>query len=88
MSYLWTSREPTVQVQISYCTTFSFDTSMKLVRLIKICLNKTYSKVDTGKHFSDALPMQNRLKQHAFCHCLSTMILNTPLAKFKKTIRN
>jgi hypothetical protein len=28
-----------------------------------MCLNKTYSKVHTGKHFSDAFPVQNGLKQ-------------------------
>jgi len=36
---------------------------MKLVRLIKICLNETSSKVDVGKHLSDKLPFQNGLKQ-------------------------
>jgi hypothetical protein len=36
---------------------------MKLVRLIKICLNKTYSKVRIGKHLSDNFPIQSGLKQ-------------------------
>jgi hypothetical protein len=36
---------------------------MKVVRLIKMCLNKTYSKVHTGKHLSDNFPIQNGLKQ-------------------------
>jgi hypothetical protein len=36
---------------------------MKLVRLIKICLNETYSKVCTGKHLSDTAPIQNGLNQ-------------------------
>jgi hypothetical protein len=36
---------------------------MKLVRLIKTCLNETYSEVCTGKHLSDAFPIQNDLKQ-------------------------
>jgi hypothetical protein len=36
---------------------------MKLVRLIKMCLNKTYSKVHIGKHLSDDFPIQNGLKQ-------------------------
>jgi hypothetical protein len=36
---------------------------MKLVRLIKICLNETYSKVCVGKHLSDSFPIQNGLKQ-------------------------
>jgi hypothetical protein len=35
----------------------------KLVRLIKMCLNETYSKVRIGKHFSDSFPIQNGLKQ-------------------------
>jgi len=29
------------------------------MKLIKMCLNKTYSKVYTGKHLSDAFPIQN-----------------------------
>jgi hypothetical protein len=36
---------------------------MKLVRLIKMCLNETYSKVRIGKHLSDSFPIQNDLKQ-------------------------
>jgi hypothetical protein len=36
---------------------------VKLVRLLKICLNKTYSKVCIGKHLSDNFPIQNGLKQ-------------------------
>jgi hypothetical protein len=36
---------------------------MKLVRLIKMCLNDTYSKVRIGKHLSDNFPIQNGLKQ-------------------------
>jgi hypothetical protein len=35
---------------------------MKLVRLIKMCLNETYSKVRIGKHLSDSFPIQNGLK--------------------------
>jgi hypothetical protein len=36
---------------------------MKLVRLIKMCLNKTYSKVQIGKHACDSFPIPNWLKQ-------------------------
>jgi hypothetical protein len=36
---------------------------MKLVRLIKMCLNETYSKVRIGKHLSDNFPIQIGLKQ-------------------------
>jgi hypothetical protein len=36
---------------------------MKLVRLIKMCLNETYSKVRVGKHLSESFPIKNDLKQ-------------------------
>jgi hypothetical protein len=36
---------------------------MRVVRLIKVCLNETYRKVRTGKHLSDNFPIQNDLKQ-------------------------
>jgi hypothetical protein len=40
-----------------------FGVPRKLVRLIKMCLNKTYSKIRIGKYLSDAFPIQNGLKQ-------------------------
>jgi hypothetical protein len=40
-----------------------FGVPKKLVRLIKICLNETYSKVPVSKHLSDKFPIQNGLKQ-------------------------
>jgi len=36
---------------------------MKLVRLIKMCLNGTYRRVRVGKHLSDMFPIKNGLKQ-------------------------
>jgi hypothetical protein len=36
---------------------------MKQIRLIKMCLYKTYSKVRIGKNLSDNFPIQNGLKQ-------------------------
>jgi hypothetical protein len=35
----------------------------RVPRLIKMCLNETYSKVCIGKHLSDSFPIQNGLKQ-------------------------
>jgi hypothetical protein len=35
---------------------------MKLVRLIKMCLNETCSEVGIGKRLSDSFPIQNGLK--------------------------
>jgi sorting nexin-29 len=40
-----------------------FCLNLKLVRLIKMCLNETYSKVRIGKLLSDKFPIQNGLKQ-------------------------
>ena len=37
--------------------------SMKLVRLIKLCLTETCSRVWVGKNFSDMFPFRNGLKQ-------------------------
>jgi hypothetical protein len=36
---------------------------MYLVRLIKMCINETYSIVHIGKHLSDNFPIQNGRKQ-------------------------
>jgi hypothetical protein len=49
---------------------------MKLVRLIKMCLNETYSKVHIGKHLSDSFPIQNDLKQQ---DALSLLLFNFAL---------
>jgi len=38
---------------------------MKLVRLIKMCLNESYSRVRVGKNSSDIYPIRNDLKQGA-----------------------
>jgi hypothetical protein len=35
---------------------------MKLVELIKLCLNKTYSRVQADKHLPDMFPIKNGLK--------------------------
>jgi hypothetical protein len=48
---------------------------MKLVRLIKMCLNGTHNKVHIGKHLSDSFPIQNGLKQgDALSPLLSTLL--------------
>jgi hypothetical protein len=49
---------------------------MKLGRLIKMCLNETYSKVHVNKHLSDNFPIQNGLKQG---DALSPILLNFAL---------
>jgi hypothetical protein len=46
-----------------YNILIQFGVPMKLVRLFKMCLNKTYNKVRIGKHLSNSLLIQNGLKQ-------------------------
>jgi hypothetical protein len=46
-----------------YNILIEFGITLKLVRLIKMCLNETYSKGRVGKHLSDKFPIQNGLKQ-------------------------
>jgi hypothetical protein len=53
-----------------------FGVSMKLVGLIQIYLNETYSKVLIAKHLSDSFPIQNGLKQG---EALSPMFFNFAL---------
>jgi hypothetical protein len=48
---------------ISYNIVIEFGTPTKLVRIIKVTLNETYSKVHIGKNLSNAFPIQNVLKK-------------------------
>jgi hypothetical protein len=53
-----------IQLGGKYCTIFSeFGVPLKLVTLIKICLNETHIKVSIGQHLSDNFPIQNGIKQ-------------------------
>ena len=42
-----------------------FGISMKLLRLMKMCVNETYSRVRVVKHIS-MFPIRNGLKQRCF----------------------
>jgi hypothetical protein len=48
-----------VRREVLYNVLVEFAIPMKLVRLIKMCLNETYSNVRIGKHLSDSFPIQN-----------------------------
>jgi hypothetical protein len=52
-----------VRREILYNILIEFGIPVKLVRLVKICLNETYSTVRVGKHLSDTFTVKNGLKQ-------------------------
>jgi hypothetical protein len=52
-----------VRREVSYKIPIEFGIPMKLVRLIKMCLNETYNKVRIGKHLPDIFLIRNGLKQ-------------------------
>ena len=46
-----------------YKILIEFGIPKKLVRLIKMCLTETYSRVQVGKNLSEMFPIRNGLKQ-------------------------
>jgi hypothetical protein len=62
-----------VRREVLYNILIEFGITRKLVGLIKMCLNETYSTVRIGKNPSDKFTAQNGLKQHA----LSTLPFNS-----------
>jgi hypothetical protein len=52
-----------VRREVLHNILIEFGIPMKLVKLIKMCLNEICSKVCIGKHLSDSFPIQNGLKQ-------------------------
>jgi len=52
--------------EVSYIFPIKLGIPMKLIRLIKICLNKAYSEVRIGKPLSDEFLVQNRPNQSFF----------------------
>jgi hypothetical protein len=51
--------------EVLYDIVIEFEIPRKLVGLIKMCLNETYSRVRIGKNLSEKFPIQNGLKQDA-----------------------
>jgi hypothetical protein len=70
-----------------YNIPIEFWASMKLVRLIKMCLNETYSQVHIGIHLSDSFPVQYGLKQgNAFAPLLFNFDLGYAIRKVLHTL--
>ena len=66
----------TVRREVLYNIPIEFGVPKKLVRLVKMCLNETYSRVRVGKNVSDMFPIRNGLKQG---DVLSSLLFNYTL---------
>jgi hypothetical protein len=77
-----------IRKEVLYNTLIEFGIPIKLVRLVKMCLNETCSRVQVGKHLSGTFPCKNGLKQgDAYRNCFSTLFWNMPLGGFRQTRR-
>jgi hypothetical protein len=65
-----------IKREVFYNILLEFGIPKKLVRLIKMCLNETYSKIRVGKLLSDKFPIRNGLKQG---DALSPLLFNFAL---------
>jgi hypothetical protein len=64
-----------IQCEVLYNILLEYGVPLKLVRLFKMCLNETYSKINGSEHLSDNFPIQNGLKLDV----LSPLLLNFAL---------
>jgi hypothetical protein len=55
--------------------------SLELVRLLKLYFNKVYNIIRRGRHKSDALPIQNGLKEDALSAFLFNFVLECAIRK-------
>jgi hypothetical protein len=65
-----------VRTEVSYNILLETGIPRKLLNLIKMCLNETYSTVRIEKNLSDKFPFQNGLEQ---AEALSPLVLNSAL---------
>jgi sorting nexin-29 len=71
-----------IKTEVLYNIVLEFGIPKKLVRLIKMCLNETCSKVRRGKLLSHKFPIQNGLKQgDALSPLLYNFALEYPIRK-------
>jgi hypothetical protein len=48
--------------EILYNILVEYEVPIKLIRLLKMCLNEAYNRLLTGKHMDDSFPIQNGLE--------------------------
>ena len=65
-----------VRREVLYNILLEFGIPKKMVRLVKMCLTETYSRVRVGKNLSDMFPIRNGLKQG---DALSPLLFNFAL---------
>ena len=65
-----------VRREVLHNILIDFGIPMKLIRLIKMCLTETYSRVRLSKNLSDTFPLRNVLKQG---DALSPLLFNFAL---------
>jgi len=64
-----------VRTEVLYNILIKSDIPMKMVRLIKMCLTETYSRVWVGKNLSNMFPIRNGLKKEMlYHHCFLTLL--------------
>jgi hypothetical protein len=70
-----------VRREVLYNPVIGFHIPLKLISLIKMCLNNTYSRPQVGKHLSDRFLIKSSLKQG------DALFQNIPLGGFRQTRR-
>jgi sorting nexin-29 len=73
-----------VRREVVYNILIEFGVPMKLDRLIKMCLNETYSKVHVGDHLSDGSPTQSGRKQDDLSPLLFNFALEYAIRKVQE----
>jgi hypothetical protein len=74
-----------IKREVLYKILLEFGIPKELARLVKMCLNETYSKVHIGKLLSDKFPIQNGLKQgDALSPLLSNFALDYAIRKVQE----
>jgi hypothetical protein len=72
-----------VRGEVLYSLLTEFGIPMKLVRVIKMCLNKIYGKVHIGKNLMFLFKMVWN-KEMLYWHCFPTLFYNMSSGKSKK----